>query len=194
MRFLAAAAIAGLTACCSSSARAEPQGNASLTLGGAGVGSEGEFWDHAEFHLGLRGDVLFGRDESDDFGVGPYAELGTFAFDELQFGGGASLLLPVHDSLPLVASFGGFARIGDDDFGVEPGIAGALFWGSRSYNFHASYVMALGLLVGYRATFGESRESALMVAAQLDLGLLGIPIVALINVIRGDTDEARRIE
>ncbi len=194
MRALASVAITLVVASWPAPARAEPQGNASLTLGGAGVGADGEFWDHAEFHLGLRGDVLFGRDQSDDFGAGPYLELGTFAFDELQLGGGGSVLFPIHDSLPLVASVGGFARIGDDDFGVEPGIAGSLFWGSRSYNFHASYVMAMGLLVGYRATFGESRESALLVAAQLDLGLLGVPLVALVNLMRGPTDEARPIE
>lgn len=173
---------------------AEPQGNASLTVGGAGVGADGEFWDHSEFHVGLRGDVMFGRDESSDFGIGPYGELGTFAFDELQFGGGASVLLPIHGSLPFVASVGGFARAGDDDFGVEPGISGSLFWGSRSYNFHANYVIALGLLVGYRATFGESKESMLLIATQLDLAFIGIPIVALVNVIRGPTDEARPIE
>ncbi|RLB57304.1 MAG: hypothetical protein DRI90_18115 [Deltaproteobacteria bacterium] len=173
-----------------SDAAAEPQANAGLTLGGAAVGPAGEAWDHGEFHLGLRGDTLFGRDDAFDFGIGPYAEIGTMAFDELQFGGGASLLLPVHASLPLVASVGAFGRVGDDDYGVEPGFSGALFWGSRSYNFHANYVMTVGLSVGYRQTFGQADESALLIAAQLDLAALGLPLVALINVLRGPTAEA----
>jgi hypothetical protein len=175
-------------------AGAEPQANTGLVIGGAGVGAEGEFWDHAEFHVGLRGDVMLGRDDPDDFGAGPYVDVGTFAFDELTFGGGGQLLLPVFDALPLVLSAGAYARIGNDDFGLEPGIIGALFWGSRSYNFHANYVMAIGLLAGYRYTFGESRESALVVAAQVDLALIGMPFILLVNVIRGPTSEAAPIE
>jgi hypothetical protein len=169
---------------------AEPQANAGLTLGGAAVGPGGEVWDHAEFHLGLRGDTLFGRDDAFDFGIGPYVELGTMAFDELQFGGGATMLLPIHETLPLVASVGAFGRVGDDDYGMDPGFAGALFWGSRSYNFHANYVMMAGLSVGYRQTFGQADESMLLIAAHLDLAALGLPLVALINLLRGPTAEA----
>jgi hypothetical protein len=180
---------------------AEPQGNAALTIGGAGVGYDGEFWDHAEFHLGLRGDVMFARERGYDFGIGPYAELGTFAFDELQFGGGVTTLLPIHDTLPLVASFGAYGRVGDDDQvpggrggGLEPGIAGALFWGSRSFNFHANYVLAGGLLVGYRHSLGESRETELMIAAQLDLVILALPFIALADWLRGPSSEAEPID
>lgn len=175
-------------------AAADPQANAALTIGGAAVGSEGEFWDHAEFIMGLRGDVLFGREDVRDFGAGPYVDVGTFAFDELVFGGGASLLMPVHESLPLVASVGAFGRYGDDDFGVEPGITGSLFWGTRSYNFHENYVLAAGLLLGYRYTFGESHESALWLSAQIDLALLGLPFVALVGLMRGPSSEAAPIE
>ncbi|HZO17068.1 MAG TPA: hypothetical protein VFB62_27515 [Polyangiaceae bacterium] len=175
-------------------ALADPQANSAITIGGAGVGSEGEFWDHAEFHMGLRADVLFGREETRDFGGGPYVEFGTFAFDELSFGGGGSVLFPIHESLPLVASLGAYGRYGDDEFGLEPGITGSIFWGTRSYNFHHNYVLAAGLLVGYRYTFGESRESALVISAQLDLALLGLPFVALIGLMRGPSSEAAPIE
>jgi len=172
---------------------AEPQANAALTLGGAAVGAEADVSDHAEFHLGLRGDTIFGRRDAFDFGIGPYVELGTLAFDELQFGGGASLHVPVHETLPLVASVGAYGRVGDDDFGVDPGFSGALFWGSRSYNFHANYVMAVGLSVGYRHTFGQANESALLVAAHLDLAAMGLPLVALINLLRGPTEGATEL-
>ena len=137
---------------------------------------------------------MFARDDPWDFGVGPYLELGTFAFDELQFGGGASVHLPIHETFPFVASVGPYARYGDDDFGLEPGIATALFWGSRSYNFHDNYIMAVGLSVGYRASFGESKESALLVTAHVDIALLGLPFVALVGAIAGPTEEAARIE
>lgn len=173
-------------------AEADPQGNAGLTIGGAAVGTRGRFWDDGEFHLGLRGDVMFLREQPLDWGLGPYLEVGTLAFDEIQAGGGASVHVPVNDALPLVASLGGYARYGDDEYGAEPGIAGAIFWGSRSYNFHAGYVMAAGLSVGYRYSFGESHETALLVAAQLDLAILGLPLVLLINAARGGKADAVR--
>lgn len=172
------------------SAHADPQGNVGLTIGGGAVGAEGRFWDHAEFHMGLHGDVMFARDDPWDFGVGPYLEIGTFAFDEFQFGGGPTFHIPVHETWPLVASLGAFGRIGDDDFGLEPGLAAGLFWGSRSYNFHGDYIMAAGLSVGFRQVLGESRESTLLVAAHIDLLALGIPFVLLINALRGPTAEA----
>ena len=50
--------------------------------------------------------------------------------------------------------------------------------------------MTVGLSVGYRQTFGQADESALLIAAQLDLAALGLPLVALINVLRGPTAEA----
>ena len=77
---------------------------------------------------------------------------------------------------------------------VRPGIAGSLFWGSRSYNFHANYVLAAGLLVGYRHSFGESKESALLVAAQLDLALLALPVILLVDMARGPSEEAAPLE
>ena len=48
--------------------------------------------------------------------------------------------------------------------------------------------------VGYRASFGESKESALLVTAHLDLAMLGLPFVALVGAIAGPSDEARMIE
>ncbi|MCC6551503.1 MAG: hypothetical protein IT372_00600, partial [Polyangiaceae bacterium] len=173
---LALAAIPALLAA-SGAARAEPQWTAGLTAGAAGVAVDRAFWDRTVFHLGLRGDVLFGRDENADVGAGPYAELLTHAFDEVQLGAGGSLLLPVLDSLPIVLSAGAYARKGDDDFGVEPGLAAALFWGSRSYNFHSDYVMSGGLLAEMRLGLGESKETSIVVGAQLDLALMAMPIV-----------------
>lgn len=173
------------------SAHANPQGTAALTIGVAGRGYHRKVWDETAFHLGLRGDVLFGQEGPADFGVGPYAELFTHAFDELQFGGGASLLLPVIDTFPIVASVGAYGRLGDDAFGVEPGVAAAIFFGARVHNFSAGYSMAGGLLLEGRIGLGESQETSLLIGAQLDAAFLGLPIVFLIDAIDGgsrDTD------
>jgi hypothetical protein len=190
-----AAVLSGALAVTTSAlARAEPQGNAALTIGGAGVGTRGKFWERPAFHLGARGDVLFLRKKARDFGLGPYLEAGMLAHRlvEAQFGGGLSLLLPVHETFPLVVSVGPFGRYGTDKL-AEPGVAGAIFWGTRSYNYSAGYVMAAGLSVGYRQAFGESKESVLLVAAQLDLAAMGLPIVLLINALRGPTAAAKPI-
>jgi hypothetical protein len=176
-------------------AAAEPQGNAGLTIGVAGRGYERNVWAETAFHLGLRGDVLFARESVDDFGVGPYLELFTHAFDELQLGGGASLLLPVIDTFPIVASFGPYARVGEDDYGFEPGLATTIFFGTRGYNFSSNYVIAAGLLLQARVGLGESGETSFIVAAHLDTAMLGMPIVFLIDAIRGgspETDEVPR--
>lgn len=169
-------------------AHADPQATVGLTVGAAGIGVERAIWDKTVFHLGLRGDVLFGRDSTHDFGFGPYVEVMTHAFDEAQFGGGLSTLFPITESLPIVLSVGGYGRIAWS--GLEPGITGQLFWGSRSYNFHANYVMAAGLLAEMRYGLGASRETSIVVGAQLDLAAMSLPFVLLINAVRGGSSEA----
>jgi hypothetical protein len=157
--------------------RAEPQANLGLTLGAAGRAYDHELWQETAFHMGLRGDVLFLREASTDFGLGPYAEVFTHAFDELQLGGGVSVLLPMIDAVPLVASFGAYGRAGDDDFGFEPGLATSLFFGSRSYNYSASYAVTAGLLAQGRVGLGDARETSIVIAAQLDTVFLALPFL-----------------
>jgi hypothetical protein len=181
------------------SARADPQGTFGLTIGVAGAGVDRRIWKSTAFHLGLRGDVLFGRSSNQSFGLGPYAELLTNGFDEIQFGGGVSGLLPIIDTFPLVLSAGGYGRAAaasaflesqtPGPFGVEGGLAGSLFWGSRSYNFHSSYVMTAGLLTELRYGLGPSRETSILVSAQIDFAILTLPAVFLINAIRGGSHE-----
>lgn len=183
---LAASALAGALP---RAARAEPQVNGALTVGAAGVGMEGAVWSATVFHLGLRGDVLFGRDDARDFGAGPYVEVLTHAFNQVQFGAGASALLPVLETTPVVLSAGVYGRKGDDDFGLEPGVAAALFWGVRSYNYHSRYDIALGLLAEGRYGLGSSRESSIVISAQLDLALLATPAVFLINLAKGGSPD-----
>ncbi|AKT36420.1 hypothetical protein [Chondromyces crocatus] len=171
-------------------ASAEPQATAAVTIGMAGRGNERRVWDNTAFHLGLRGDVLFFRQDAHDFGFGPYAEALTHAFDEFQLGGGAALLVPVLETMPLVFSGGAYGRVAENGNGFEPGLAASIFWGSRSYNFHSSYGMAGGLLAQFRAGLGSSRETSIVVGAQLDLAILTMPVVLLINALRPSPEVA----
>ncbi len=187
-----------LSVCCAwalmvfaSSARAQ-QANVGLTIGGAARGYERSIEEPA-FHLGMRGDVLFARSAASDFGVGPYAELFTHAFDELQVGHGVSLLVPVVDTFPLVFSAGTYGRIGQDDFGFEPGFAGSIFVGTRGHNFSAHYDIAAGLLAQARVGLGSSDEISVVIAAHLDIAFLGLPIVYIIDATRGGSDETDEV-
>lgn len=180
--FLAAIVFATI-AVFASKAEARPQGNVGLTLGAAEVGTRDEPFGKLAFSLGGRADVLFLRERNADWGLGPYAEVLTTSFDDLHLGAGASLLFPVHDYLPLVLSAGGYGR--HSALGWEPGVAASLFWGSRSYNYHASYGLAAGLLVQGRYGLGDSRETAFIVAAQVDAALLGLPFLMAYEAIRG---------
>jgi hypothetical protein len=175
-------------------ARADPQATVGLTIGDAGVGYTRHFWVKNKFHLGLRSDVLFGRNKATDFGLGPYVEVLTHGFSEIQFGGGVSGLLPVLPAFPIVLSFGGYGRKAKDMFPLEPGITSQLFFGTRSYNFHANYVMTAGLLGEMRYGLGRSKETSIVISAQLDLLVLALPVIFLINAARGgshDTDPVR---
>lgn len=174
------------------SAQAEPQGTVGLTLGVAGVGEQHKYWDDTVFHLGLRGDVLFGRSKASDFAIGPYLEAGTYAFDDFQFGGGVSTLFPIHPALPLVASLGAYGRV-TDEYGLEPGLTGQLFWGTRSYNYHSNYIMTAGLTTQFRYGLGDSHETAILIGAQVDLVALSLPFIFLYEAIAGPSPEAARI-
>jgi hypothetical protein len=173
-------------------AHADPQISAGITVGAAGEGTDHGIWNRrTAFHLGLHGDVLFARNSTADFGIGPYAEILTHAFDEVQFGGGVSGLLPVLDTFPIIVSFGGYGRKSADPYGLEPGLAWELFWGARSYNFKPMYVLSGGLMTQVRYGLGPSRETSVVIAAQIDLAFFAMPVLFLISAARGgshDTD------
>jgi hypothetical protein len=175
------------------SASADPTTTGGLTIGAAGEGLDRRIWRRTTFHMGLRADVLFLRNAVNDFGIGPYAEVLTHAFDQVQFGGGVSGLLPVIATFPIVLSVGAYGRYGDDKYGLEPGVAGTLFWGARGYNFynfHSPYVMTAGLVAQMRYGLGPSRETSIVIAAQIDLGIMALPTVFLINALRGGSRDA----
>lgn len=175
-------------------ARADPQISTGLTVGVGGRGYHRSFWDETVFHLGLNTDILFGRQSVHDFGLGPYLELRTLAFDEVQWGTGASLLVPAIDAAPLIISTGVYGRVGDDPFGVEPGWATALFFGLKSYNYSSPYILTNGIATAFRYGLGESSEMSLLIVGQLDLALLAMPFVYLAEAVQGGSPEVDPVE
>lgn len=179
------------------SAEAEPQATLGLTAGAAGRGEDRELFAEPAFHLGLRGDFMFGRTGVDSFGVGPYLETLTHNFDELQLGTGVSVLFPVFDAFPLILSTGIYGRYADDRFGFEPGVATSVFMGTRSYNFSSWYSMSFGVVLQARVGLGDSGETSFVAAIQFDAAFAGSALVYVIDAIRGgspDTDPVPRAE
>lgn len=157
-----------------------PQANLGLVAGLARVGTEGAP-SHTWLDLGLRGDVLFGRNGPHAWGIGPMAGIGTYKFQDLALQAGGSLLIPIQEYLPLVVSAGPYAR---KDGAWDPGAFASVFWGSRSFNYAGSYGMAAGILVEGRAGFGDAKERTMLFALHLDLQAMTLPVVMLINLFR----------
>lgn len=177
------------TALTAGEVRADPQANVGLVVGAAGRGQHERVFEEPAFHAGVHADVLFARDGNSDFGVGPYVDLITQQFDEIQIGHGVSVLFPVIDTFPIVASVGTYLRAADDDYDVQPGIAGTLFFGSRSYNFGNNYVMAFGLVAQVRAGLDDRRQTSFVLAVHLDTAFLASPLVFLAEAIDGGSRE-----
>lgn len=169
----------------SRAADAEPQLTSGLTIGVAGHGDRSSLWSSTELEAGLRGQLLLGRDKDASFGVGPYVEaLTTATFSDVQLGGGAAVLVPIHPYLPIVVSGGGYASH-RSPWGWEPGLAGELFWGTHGYNYHSIYGLSAGVFAGGRYALGDSKAVTIMAGGRLDLELVAIPFLFLWNAIRG---------
>ena len=172
-------------------ALADPQVSVGVTAGVAGEGLGNKVWAASSFHLGLRGEVFFARNKDTDFGVGPYVEVLSNGFNEIQFGGGLSGLFPVLASFPLELSLGAYGRKAIDPsplslpLPLQPGIAAELFFGSHGYNFHGNYEMAAGLVVHMRYGLGPSHETSIIVGALIDVEIFARPVLFLVNAARG---------
>ncbi len=176
------AAIAFVSVSGATNAHADPQWNASALAGVCGRGADGSHWDDTCFYTGIHGDVLLGRNRNSDFGVGPYLQFTTAAFDDIRLGGGGSLLLPVSAYFPIVLSAGGLAR---HDEKWTPGVQGSVFFGSRSYNFHSSYSLAGGIVLGYEQELRDQKSNAIVIVAQIDALFVALPFIAGYQWIRG---------
>ena len=159
----------------------------SALTGVCGTGTDSSFWQDTCWFNGVRGDVLFGRERETGVAVGPFVDVTTAGFDDIRFGGGPAALFDAEGLLPLVVSAGGYAR--HSELGWEPGLAGSLFVGSRSYNFHSSYGLAFGLVTGLSYGLGDSHETMIVIALQIDGQILAVPFVAGYYWLRGPRDD-----
>jgi len=157
-------------------ARAEPQVSLGATVGGAVTDLRLADGPHGAFHLGARGDVFLLRKRERDWGVGPFVEVLTEAFDTLETGGGLSLLMPVFSSFPVILSGGAFARRATG-LDWEAGVSSTLFFGAMGYNFHSVYEMQNGLFVSGRYGLGDGQQADIVMGVRLDLMLLALPAI-----------------
>lgn len=133
------------------------------------------------YQLGGRVDLLLLREGPRQMALGPYVDVATAAFDTFETGGGLSWLVPV-DATAFILSAGALART--SRFGWEPGVAATLFWGSRSYNYHSTYGIGLGLFAQGRYGFGDGRQSDAILGVQIDLEYLALPFVFAYQALR----------
>jgi hypothetical protein len=175
------AAIAGIL--WATDAAADPQASIGLTIGGAVDDVIGPSPASAAFHLGGRASVLFLRNRGSDMAIGPYLDVATASFHDIDLGAGGEWLLPVRDDLPLVLSAGAFWRNGDDR-SWTPGMEGTVFFGSRSYNFHSWYGLAAGVFAQSRWIPSSPSTLDLVFGVQIDGELLALPALLIYEAIR----------
>jgi len=152
-------------------AQADPEWNVAAQTSVCGLGTD-RVWQKTGFCGSFRGDLLFGRDRNADFGLGPYLTFGTATFSDVRFGGGLSLLLPtLEGDFPIVLSAGALSRNGTD-----LRLSGQAFFGLRSHNFHGSYAMGSGLVLGGDSTL-NGQGNTLYVGLQIDGLWLALPFI-----------------
>jgi hypothetical protein len=172
-----AAAIAASTMVLGGATRdawADPQASVGLTIGAAAESVVGPAATAAAFHLGGRGSLLLLRNRGADMAIGPYVDVATENFHDVDLGGGAEWLLPVRDDLPVVLSAGAFLRDGEGR-AWSPGMEGTVFFGSRSYNFHSWYGLAAGIFAQARWVPAAPETMDLVFGLQIDGELLALP-------------------
>lgn len=162
-------------------ASARPQAAGGLTTGVA-LTDLREEGPRVAYHLGARFDLLFLREHPRDMAVGPYLDVATAAFDTFETGGGLEWLIPT-GATALVLSGGGFGRT--SSYGWEPGVAGTVFWGSRSYNYHSTYALGVGLFAQGRYGLGDGHQADAIFGVQLDLAYLALPFIFAYEAITG---------
>jgi hypothetical protein len=157
----------------SSKLQAEPEWNLAAQASICGRGNAPKVWQKSSFCGEVRADLLLGRERNVDFALGPYVAVGTGAFSDARFGGGLSLLIPTWSGdFPIVVSTGALSRNASD-----LRWSGEAFFGLRSHNFHGSYAMASGFVLGGDSAVAGSRGNTLYVGLQIDGLWLVLPFI-----------------
>ena len=162
-------------------AAGEPQASAGVTVGAVFPGVVGPRGP-VGLHLGGRADVLLLRGGDHDMGVGPYVDVATSEFHDVDVGGGVEWLVPITEDVPVVASAGVLARNGGGR-SWAPGAEGTLFVGSRSYNFHSWYGLAVGFFAQGRWIPESPATFDVIGGVQIDAELLAMPFLFLYTAI-----------
>lgn len=161
------------------SAPSRPQINSAIVTGLCALGHPDSLWSDSAWCNGLRADVLFGRARNDDFALGPYAHVTSSGFWDARYGAGLSWLIPLSGDFPLIVSAG----LGGHELEAVA-LEGWLFFGSRTYNFHSSYSLSAGLLLGVQRDLGAEERSQLVMAAQIDGLILFLPFLLVSQALR----------
>jgi hypothetical protein len=151
---------------------ARPQINTAIVTGLCGLGDTESLWGESAWCNGLRADILFGRARNTDFALGPYVQVSSAGFWDARYSAGLSWLIPVSGDFPLILSAGA----GGHEL-EAPALEGWLFFGPRSYNFHALYSLSAGLLLGFQQDLGAGGANQVVVAAQIDGLILALPFL-----------------
>jgi hypothetical protein len=159
-------------------ALAEPQGRGGLRAGVCGTGVEHAVWQRITFCPGLTFDLILGRERNRDVGIGPFVEVSTAGFWDVRMGGGVTALVPMHPDFPLAVSAGAYAHELE-----AVALGGTLFFGARSFNFHGSYNLALGLFASGAVDLGAEHATLVTVGADVDLFFVAAPFVLLADVV-----------
>ncbi len=168
--------------CLSTRAGAGPQWTGDLQTGVCGRGAEGDWgWAETCWFGGLYGDVLFGRERSSDWGLGPHLRVATANFGDLRVGGGATVQIPFTERVGTTLSVAALAMRSD---AWAPGAGAELFVGARSYDFGDDYGPTAGLVLGAQRRFGDAPEVTWLALAQVDFEYLALPWVFLVNAVR----------
>lgn len=175
MRVLVVSWIAALVLAPCAVAHADPQTSVGLTFGDGITNLRDGSGPRNAVHLGIRGDLLFLRSRENQMAVGPYVEVLTERFNSLDAGGGLEWLLPAFPAFPFVLSAGPFVRNAEGYGGYQPGVAAALFFGPRSYNFASVYGLANGIYVQTRYGLGDAKQADLLFGIQVDFAVLALP-------------------
>jgi hypothetical protein len=157
----------------SRAAGADPEWNVAAQTSLCSLGEGSHTWERTRFCGAVRGDLLFGRDRNADFALGPYATLGSAKFSDARLGAGLSLLVPtLSGDFPIVLSAGAASRNGTDGR-----LSAEAFFGLRSHNFHGSYAMASGIVIGGDRSFTADRADTLYVGLQIDGLWIALPFI-----------------
>lgn len=150
---------------------------AQIVVGGGARFAPGAASPAGFFALAWRADMLFLRHTPRSFGIGPALAVRLDHFADVVPSLGASLLLPVHEALPIVLTPAFAMRW--DGATWAPGVSGRLFWGVRSHNYHGVYALSIGLWAEARHFFDPQGTTDIAAGIDIDMQVFAIPFVAL---------------